>query len=61
MGPFRLLDLIGSILIFFGNPPSIVESNFIMIVNSDHSRIQQQKVDAGHHGKKKRQRFYDYN
>ncbi len=58
MGPFRLMDLIG------------VDTNFSVtssMYNSFHqdskfrpSRIQQQKVDAGHWGKKTGRGFYDY-
>lgn len=58
MGPFELMDLIG------------VDVNFAVtssMYNSFHqdpkfrpSRIQQQKVDAGHHGKKSGRGFYDY-
>jgi 3-hydroxybutyryl-CoA dehydrogenase len=58
MGPFRLMDLIG------------VDTNFSVtksMYNSFHydpkfrpSRIQEQKVLAGHHGKKSGKGFYDY-
>ncbi len=58
MGPFRLMDLIG------------VDTNFSVtssMFNAFHqdskfrpSRIQQQKVDAGHHGRKSGKGFYSY-
>ena len=58
MGPFELMDLIG------------VDTNFSVttsIYNAFHqepkfrpSRIQQQKVDAGHNGRKSGKGFYDY-
>lgn len=58
MGPFKLMDLIG------------VETNFSVttsMFNSFHqdskfrpSRIQQQKVDAGHWGRKSGKGFYNY-
>jgi len=58
MGPFRLMDLIG------------VDTNFSVttsMFNAFHqdskfrpSRIQQQKVDAGHHGRKTGKGFYSY-
>lgn len=58
MGPFRLMDLIG------------VDTNFSVTSSIYHlfhqdgkfrpSRIQQQKVDAGHHGRKSGKGFYDY-
>ncbi|MBO3699720.1 3-hydroxyacyl-CoA dehydrogenase NAD-binding domain-containing protein [Roseivirga sp. E12] len=58
MGPFRLMDLIG-----VDTNYSVTESMF----NAFHqdakfrpSRIQQQKVDAGHHGRKSGKGFYTY-
>jgi 3-hydroxybutyryl-CoA dehydrogenase len=58
MGAFELMDLIG------------VDTNFSVttsMFNSFHqdskfrpSRIQQQKVDAGHHGRKSGKGFYEY-
>lgn len=58
MGPFRLMDLIG-----VDTNYSVTETMF----NSFHqdpkfrpSRIQQQKVDAGHHGRKSGKGFYEY-
>ncbi|MBL0742228.1 3-hydroxyacyl-CoA dehydrogenase NAD-binding domain-containing protein [Chryseolinea lacunae] len=58
MGPFQLMDLIG------------VDTNFAVttsMYNAFHqepkfrpSRLQQQKVDAGHHGKKSGKGFYEY-
>lgn len=58
MGPFRLMDLIGVETNY-----SVTESMF----NAFHqdskfrpSRIQQQKVNAGHHGRKSGQGFYKY-
>lgn len=58
MGPFRLMDLIG------------VDTNFSVttsMFNAFHqdpkfrpSRIQEQKVDAGHYGRKSGKGFYDY-
>ncbi|NVO31629.1 3-hydroxyacyl-CoA dehydrogenase NAD-binding domain-containing protein [Hymenobacter lapidiphilus] len=58
MGPFRLMDLIG------------VDSNYLVtsaMYEAFHfdakfrpSRLQQQKVDAGHHGRKSGRGFYEY-
>lgn len=58
MGPFELMDLIGVDVNF------AVTSSMYNSFNQDPkfrpSRIQQQKVDAGHHGKKTGKGFYDY-
>ncbi|WP_420384951.1 3-hydroxyacyl-CoA dehydrogenase NAD-binding domain-containing protein [Roseivirga sp.] len=58
MGPYRLMDLIG-----VDTNYSVTDSMF----NAFHqdskfrpSRIQQQKVDAGHHGRKSGRGFYKY-
>jgi 3-hydroxybutyryl-CoA dehydrogenase len=58
MGPFELMDLIG------------VDTNFAVTTSMYHafynepkfrpSRIQQQKVDAGHYGRKSGKGFYEY-
>jgi 3-hydroxybutyryl-CoA dehydrogenase len=58
MGPFELMDLIG------------VDTNFSVTTSMYHafhedpkfrpSRIQKQKVDAGHHGRKSGRGFYEY-
>ena len=58
MGPFQLMDLIG------------VDTNFAVTTamydafyqdpKFRPSRLQQQKVDAGHHGRKSGKGFYDY-
>jgi 3-hydroxybutyryl-CoA dehydrogenase len=58
MGPFRLMDLIGVDTNFS------VTSSMYNLFHQDGkfrpSRIQQQKVDAGHHGRKTGKGFYDY-
>jgi 3-hydroxybutyryl-CoA dehydrogenase len=58
MGPFRLMDLIGIDTNFS------VTSSVYQLFHQDGkfrpSRIQQQKVDAGHHGRKTGQGFYAY-
>lgn len=58
MGPFELMDLIGVDVNF-----SVTSSMFQAFHNDPKfrpSRIQQQKVDAGHFGKKSGKGFYDY-
>ena len=59
MGPFRLMDLIG-VDTNFSVTNSMFES-FYYDSKFRPSRIQQQKVDAGHHGRKSGKGFYDYN
>jgi 3-hydroxybutyryl-CoA dehydrogenase len=58
MGPFRLMDLIGV------DTNYAVTSSMYNLFSQDAkfrpSRIQKQKVDAGHHGKKTGQGFYRY-
>lgn len=58
MGPFRLMDLIGVDTNFS------VTSSMYQLFHYDPkfrpSRIQQQKVDAGHHGRKTGKGFYEY-
>lgn len=58
MGPFRLMDLIG-VDTNFSVTSSMFES-FHYDSKFRPSRIQQQKVDAGHHGRKSGQGFYKY-
>lgn len=58
MGPFELMDLIGVDVNF-----SVTQSMFESFFNDSKfrpSRIQQQKVAAGHHGKKSGKGFYNY-
>lgn len=58
MGPFRLMDLIGV------DTNYSVTSSMYQLFHYDSkfrpSRIQQQKVDAGHHGRKTGKGFYSY-
>jgi 3-hydroxybutyryl-CoA dehydrogenase len=59
MGPFRLMDLIGVDTNF-----SVTSSIYKLFYGDSKfrpSRIQQQKVDAGFHGKKTGKGFYEYN
>lgn len=58
MGPFKLMDMVGND-INFAVTSSLFES-FHYDPKFRPSRIQQQKVDAGHLGKKTGKGFYDY-
>ncbi len=58
MGPFRLMDLIGVDTNFAVT--SSMFSSFQYDPKFRPSRIQQQKVDAGHHGRKSGKGFYEY-
>ena len=58
MGPFQLMDLIG-VDTNFSVTTSMFDS-FYKDPKFRPSRIQQQKVDAGHHGRKTGQGFYSY-
>ena len=58
MGPFRLMDLIGVDTNF--SVTSAMFASFHQDAKFRPSRIQQQKVDAGHHGRKTGQGFYKY-
>ncbi len=58
MGPFKLMDHVGND-INFAVTSSLYES-FHQEAKFRPSRIQQQKVDAGHLGKKTGKGFYDY-
>ena len=58
MGPFRLMDLIGVDTNF--SVTSAMFAAFHQEAKFRPSRIQQQKVDAGHHGRKTGRGFYTY-
>lgn len=58
MGPFRLMDLIGVDTNF--SVTSAMFASFHQDAKFRPSRVQQQKVDAGHHGRKSGRGFYDY-
>jgi 3-hydroxybutyryl-CoA dehydrogenase len=58
MGPFELMDLIG-VDTNYSVTSSMFEA-FHYDPKFRPSRIQQQKVDAGHHGRKSGKGFYDY-
>lgn len=58
MGPFRLMDLIGVDTNF--SVTSAMFESFFYDGKFRPSRIQQQKVAAGHHGRKSGRGFYDY-
>lgn len=58
MGPFKLMDLIG-----VDTNYSVTESQYQLFNHEARfrpSRIQKQKVDAGQHGRKTKQGFYNY-
>jgi 3-hydroxybutyryl-CoA dehydrogenase len=59
MGPFRLMDLIGVDTNF--SVTSSLYEQFQYDPKFRPSRIQKQKVDAGHNGKKSGKGFYKYN
>lgn len=58
MGPFRLMDLIGVDTNF--SVTSAMYASFHQEPRFRPSRVQQQKVDAGHHGRKTGRGFYEY-
>lgn len=58
MGPFRLMDLIGIDTNF--SVTSAMFASFHQDAKFRPSRVQQQKVDAGHHGRKAGRGFYQY-
>jgi 3-hydroxybutyryl-CoA dehydrogenase len=59
MGPFKLMDTIGNEINFAVT--SSLFDNFHQDAKFRPSRLQQQKVDAGHLGKKTGKGFYNYN
>jgi 3-hydroxybutyryl-CoA dehydrogenase len=58
MGPFRLMDLIGIDTNYAVTNSMFEQFNYDPKFRPN--RIQKQKVDAGHHGKKSGQGFYNY-
>ncbi|MBL6449874.1 3-hydroxybutyryl-CoA dehydrogenase [Fulvivirga sp. 29W222] len=58
MGPFQLMDLIGVDTNF--SVTTSMYNSFYQDAKFRPSRIQQQKVDAGHHGRKSGKGFYNY-
>ncbi len=58
MGPFRLMDLIGVDTNYSVTSSMFEQFNFDPKFRPN--RIQKQKVDAGHHGKKSGKGFYNY-
>jgi 3-hydroxybutyryl-CoA dehydrogenase len=58
MGPFELMDLIGIDINF--SVTSSLYNAFYQDPRFRPSRIQQQKVDALHHGRKSGRGFYEY-
>lgn len=58
MGPFKLMDLIGVDTNF--SVTTSMFNSFYQDPKFRPSRIQQQKVDAGHHGRKTGKGFYNY-
>ncbi len=58
MGPFKLMDLIGVDTNF--SVTTSMFNSFYQDAKFRPSRIQEQKVDAGHHGRKTGKGFYNY-